>query len=676
MRGRIRGAGAVIPVAALIILVGISPFFLALWNSLFHGFGEGRTFVGLGNYTYITGDRGFPFSLNITVLWAVSSTLLTVIFGFLTALHLVGNRCTSGALFRSLLIPWGIPVYIAVPLWRALLHGNGGESIFSRVTGLSVNLMINPTGGFLGALAVDLWMGVPLAAFVMAAHIRQIPSQIVEAASIDGASRGQIARYIYLPAIKASLLVLGLRGFIKAFKEFTVVFLMTSGGPPLIQGITERHVIGATTTLGIFLYEVFQSTGDWGITSAYAMIMSLIVLPAMAFWAALRRDDLRDSWLRIVVLLAMVSQLPGRDWVLWAVAAAYGLSLWIPRISRWTLFFHLGYQVYRVSTVGYLAGFHPGVLAAAVAVAILVREERRRGAESPSGPLSRLSVALSGTNRRVFGGRGVGTASTTVAVGGVVVTVVILYLLLWMSLSRISAVYMETLLPAEPTGANFLRLFSEEGILLNFRNTAVIAGITAILVPIVTFPTAVWLHERGHRAVILFIGTVQLLEIAGGMHSLIPLYRLFIVLGLIDTYIPLILIYLYHALPFTLFILTAYLSTVPSALRDIARIEGVSDFRYAYLILLPLSLPALLTTVMSAFIGAWNGFLPALLFLNDERLYPISMRVYGWVGNLASATPVWNLFAAASVVNTALIMLLLLRFRNPMQVSPLTDFPE
>lgn len=667
MRTRTRGIGAVAPAIALIALIGVSPFLGALWNSFFQGFWEDRTFVGLANYRYITGDRGFAFSLNITVLWSVLSALLSIAIGFLVALRLVSSRRRSSALFRILLVPWGIPIFIAVPLWRAFIHGNGGVSVLSRLTGLTVNLMIDPVAGFLGALVVSLWMNIPLAAFVLAAHMRQIPRQVVEAAAIDGASEGQIARSIYLPAIAPSIIAVGIRNLIGAFKEFTLVYLMTAGGPPLMQGITERHVIGATTTLGVFLYQVFLGSGDWGITSAYAMIMSLLVIGAMGLWGLSRESEKHRRRAFLLLAAAALAQIPAGTPVLWGIAAGYLASMRFPRYRPALLAVHLSYLLVRIVVEGFLAGFHPGVIVAVVATVVLYR----RGHEIPQPSSSRrIRRSRVGTGHVLT----IGSASAAAVMS--VATAAILYLLVWMSLSRVSAVYVDTVLPPFPTVGNFLRAFREEGVLRNFANTAIIAAATAVFVPIVVFPAAVRLHRRGQRRVVLALATVQVLEMAGGMHSLIPLYRIFIALRLVDTFIPLILIYLYHAIPFSLFVLTAYLSTVPASLRDIATIEGMSLSGYAFRILLPLSLPAIGTAVMAAFIGAWNGFLPALLFLNSEELYPISMKLHEWVGSLASGTPVWNLFAATSVINMVLVGFLLLRFKNPMRISPLMDLPE
>lgn len=667
MRTRTQGIGAILPAIVLIALIGVSPFFNALWNSFFQGLWEDRTFVGLANYRYITGDRGFGYSLNITVLWSVLSALLSIAIGFLLALRLASPRRGSSALFRTLLVPWGIPIFIAVPLWRAFIHGNGGVSVLSRLTGLTVNLMIDPVAGFLGALVVSLWMNIPLAAFVLSAHMRQIPRQVVEAAAIDGASEGQIARFIYLPAIAPSIIAVGIRNLIGAFKEFTLVYLMTAGGPPLIQGITERHIIGATTTLGVFLYEVFLGSGDWGITSAYAMIMSLLVIGAMALWGLSRGSGNPQRRALVLLVLTALAQIPGGTPLLWGIAAAYLASMRFPRYRPALLAVHLTYLLVRIVVEGFLAGFHPGVIVAVVAMVVLYR----RGREIPPPPSSWRS-----RRSRVGTGHVLTIGSASAAAVMTVATTAILYLLVWMSLSRVSAVYIDTVLPSHPTISNFIRAFREEGVLRNFGNTAIIAIATTFFVPIVLFPAAVRLHNRGRRRVVLALAIVQILEMAGGMHSLIPLYRIFIALRLVDTFVPLILIYLYHAIPFSLFVLTAYLSTVPPSLRDIATIEGMSFSAYAYRVLMPLSLPAIGTAVMAAFIGAWNGFLPALLFLNREELYPISMKLHEWVGSLASGTPVWNLFAATSLANMVLVGFLLLRFKNPMRISPLMELSE
>ena len=121
----------IIPALLIIAAAGISPFFEAFSTSFFHDIYGQRTFAGLDNFQYLGADAGFKYSLNITAVWAVLSTIFSIFFGFIVALMLSGRKRFSNIIYAALLVPWGIPVYIAVPLWRALIHGNGGRSVLT-----------------------------------------------------------------------------------------------------------------------------------------------------------------------------------------------------------------------------------------------------------------------------------------------------------------------------------------------------------------------------------------------------------------------------------------------------------------------------------------------------------------------------------------------------------------
>ena len=659
----------ILPVLFLILLVGIAPFIEALRNSVFHDFYGERSFAALDNFRFILGDKAFSYSLNITVLWAFLNVILSLIFGFLLALALIGKK--RSVLHGFLLIPWGIPVYIAIPLWRAFLHGNGGVSIITRLTGLRINLMMDPAAGFLGALMVSLWLSIPLTAFVFAGHMRKVNRQVIEAAGLDGAGPGALAVHIYLPEIRESLMAMGILNFIKAFKEFTLVFMMTAGGPPLMSGITDRHIVGATSTLGVFLYEVFLQTNDWGVNAAYAVIMAGLVLLAMVLWVLIRRPGPSGPLLSLSALVLI----PGERPLLWIIGAGYLiLSFSGKRGERWILplvSLHLASTVFMVLSTGFLAGFHPGIMVPLLLMPLRMLEKPVR----MNGCPARLGLR---PNRfpQLNRGTGISSCSGTVGVLFIITTVIILYMLLWMSLSRISACYIDTFVPPEMTTENYRRIIIDEGILGYFGNTFLVAGITAALLPLLIFPAAVLLNRAGRKKTLAFLGFIQIVGISGGMHTLIPLYGIFRGLGLVNTYFPLILIYLYHSIPFSLFILTAFLENLPSSFRDLARLEGMGNLAYGFRILLPLSLPPLLTALMSAFIAAWNGFQAPLLFLNDEKLYTISLKLFGYVGSIGSGSPVWNLFAAASVLNTLFIGFIFIRFKKPMGYSPVSDFDE
>lgn len=658
----------ILPVLFLIILIGLAPFLTAFYDSFFHDYYGDRSFAGLDNFRFILGDAAFPYSLNITVIWALVNVLLSLILGFLLALRLIEQNKKSAFLYKVLLIPWGIPIYIAIPLWRAFIHGNGGESIITHLTGIKINLMIDPVAGFLGAMVVSLWLSVPLSAFVFAGHMKKVSRQVIEAARLDGAGINELAINIYIPEIRESLLAMGVLTFIKAFKEFTLVFMMTAGGPPLISGITNRHIIGATTTLGVFLYEIFLQTSDWGVNAAYALVMVILVIFIMSLWIFIKRE----SSIKFFLILAFLAQLSGGAPLLWIFGVAYLCAIAIPSSLIWITGIHIIYILLRVFNLGFLAGFHPGLLIPLMTLLIVAGRKRNQRVfrKIPIYKWGGLGF------RRFLSPWGIGSSSRAISWIFVIVTGIIIYMLAWMSFSRISACYIDSLLPTMPTITNFLFIFKEDNILQYFLNTLLISGLTAIILPLLVFPGAVWLNKAGKRKTLIFLGFIQILGIAGGMHSLIPLYRIFQNLGMINTYFPLILIYIYHAIPFSLFILTAYLETLPSSYRELAKIEGVPPLTYTFRILLPLSVPPITTAIMVAFISGWNGFQAPLLFLNDERLYTISLKLYSYVGNLGSGSPVWNLFAAASVVNTIFIGIIFLRFKNPMNSSPISESTE
>jgi len=88
---------------------------------------------------------------------------------------------------------------------------------------------------------------------------------------------------------------------------------------------------------------------------------------------------------------------------------------------------------------------------------------------------------------------------------------------------------------------------------------------------------------------------------------------------------------------------------------------------------LPLALPAIGAAAMIAFLSAWNGFMAPLVFLDDDAKYTIAVRLHAYVGSIASGSPKWNRFAAASIVNIAIVGILFRRWKKPLQSSALSD---
>jgi len=680
--------GMLLPAIFLLLLAGLAPFIDAGITSFFHDLYGERWFAGLENYRFFSQDRAFGYSLNITVGWAVVNTALVLILAFFLASFLVleTRRWARRLIFGSLLIPWAVPVYILVPIWRALIHGNGGTSLLTRLFGIEANLMTDPAAGFLGSLFVSVWMGLPIAVFVFTGALKKIPKSVIDAANLDGTDRFDLVRYIFFPSIRRSLLVIAVLNFVKSFKEFTLIFMMTAGGPPLISGITERYIVGSTTTLGIFLYDLFNETDDFGIVSAYSIVMAGLVVLVMILWFFLRN---REKRIRLRVIFAAVVQplFLGFPGLVISALLLGGLKRRLYFFSGFLL--QTAWLGYRVLTEGFLEGSSPAIIFTLFVLLSLPRRGRIKLFSKLRGTSKNIATSKqtrrAGAPRAPWGSPVFSTLRRRAPALGfdllryllpavmLISGVLVLYMLLWMSFSGISLAYADTFIPPYFTAESYATVVEEENILRYFGNTIIVAGLTSLIIPFVGFTAAVFLVSRGKGFTHGFLTLVQVLSIAGGMHSLIPLFSIFRRLGLVNSFTPLVLIYLYHAIPFSLFTITAYLEQLPRSLGDQAKIEGVSPLRYTASILFPLSLPVITTSVMTAFLGAWNGFMAPLLFLNNDAKYTISVKLFSFAGSIGSANPKWNLFAAASVINCAIVVGLFSWFRRPVLTTALSD---
>jgi multiple sugar transport system permease protein len=606
--------------------MGAAPVFTAVVNSFFFDYGGDREFAGLTHYRTLFSDKGFAFSLRISVLWAFLNTVVTIGGGFLIALSLIRRNLTSKSLFLSLILPWGIPAVILVPLWRLVIHGVGGASF------LSINLLTDPFASFFATVFVSSWMSVPLIAFVFAGALKAVPSNLADAARAEGAGGGTIALWIYLPMIRETVLALGLLTFVRSLKEFSVILLLTAGGPPLVGGFAGTTIIGATTTLEIYLYELFMTTYDFGLLSAYSVVLIFLVVISAVLWVGARRQSEKTRGV-VLILVAAAGLVFGGLWGV-AAAVAYIASIRFGKALLPVFMFDLALNVVHIAVSGFPAGLNPALIIAAVAVPITI------GGSSPV--------------RR--GGAFLTPARILAAVTAVLSSLVIVYMLVWVSFSAADVVYVDRLLPRFFTAENFRQVAQNPGVLRSFGNTAVLSFSTALLTPLVTFPAAFWiLRQRARTGEASLIG-IQLVTVIGGMHTLIPLYWIFMQAGLVGSYIPLIMIYIAHTVPFAVFTMVSFLRSMPRSFRDTAALEGISPFGYLRRILLPLSAPAIGVTMMAAFIGAWNSFLAPLVFLTDDSTYPISLTFYNLIGTIGSAAPRWGLFAAASAINIVVVL--------------------
>lgn len=128
---------------------------------------------------------------------------------------------------------------------------------------------------------------------------------------------------------------------------------------------------------------------------------------------------------------------------------------------------------------------------------------------------------------------------------------------------------------------------------------------------------------------------------------LLPLYIMLIKLGLINSYIGIVIIYSATALPFCVWQMKGYYDTIPASLEEAARIDGASPWQAFSRVILPLASPALVITALFSFMSAWNEYVVAAVVLQDVELFTMPVGLKQFQASMATQ---WGLYAAGSLL--------------------------
>jgi arabinogalactan oligomer/maltooligosaccharide transport system permease protein len=158
----------------------------------------------------------------------------------------------------------------------------------------------------------------------------------------------------------------------------------------------------------------------------------------------------------------------------------------------------------------------------------------------------------------------------------------------------------------------------------------------------------------GKKAGLLGLLTTQMFP---ATMLLLPLYIMLIKLGLINTYMGVIVIYSATALPFTIWTMKGYYDTIPYSLEEAARIDGCNQFVAFYRIILPLAAPALVITALFSFMTAWAEYIVAAQVLQEGDLWTLPLGLKSFESNMSTE---WGLYGAASLIVAIPVVILFL----------------
>ena len=217
---------------------------------------------------------------------------------------------------------------------------------------------------------------------------------------------------------------------------------------------------------------------------------------------------------------------------------------------------------------------------------------------------------------------------------------------------------------------NYQAVFSQGSFPRNLLNSVFVASVTVILALFLAVTAAFALSRvrfRGRGFLLMVILAVSMFPQIAVLSGLFELIR---ALGIYNTPWALIFSYTIFTLPFTVWVLTTFMRDLPIEIEEAAIVDGASPWIIITRVFMPLMWPALVTTGLLAFIGAWNEFLFALTFTssNDTRTVPVAIALLS--GGSQYEIP-WGIIMAASVIVTVPLVILVLIFQRKI-VSGLT----
>ena len=203
------------------------------------------------------------------------------------------------------------------------------------------------------------------------------------------------------------------------------------------------------------------------------------------------------------------------------------------------------------------------------------------------------------------------------------------------------------IIPADWTLDSYVQLFTEQPFLRWLGNSLLVAALVTVTgVALASIGGYAFSRFRfvGRQATMLAILTTQMFP---ATMLLLPLYIMIAKLGLINTYLGLMVFYVSTALPFCVWQMKGFYDTIPASLEEAARIDGCSRGPAFWPVILPLAMPGLVITALFSFMTAWSEYIVAAQVMQDEDMFTLPLGLKSFQASMSTQ---WGLYAAASIL--------------------------
>lgn len=611
------------PTAVLVGGLVLLPIARSIVTSTTERHGQDSVFVGLDNYIALIGDEQFRTGVENSFVFTAYAEVFKVVLGLSAALLLHHRRRGRAVLAGLLLVPWVVPTVVTAFSWRSLLDPIfGSVNLLLTASGIgpllaSAHLVDSWPAGWLSdaslampsVILVNVWKGVPFFTVAFLAGLKAIPTDLYEAATVDGASPLQRFVHVTLPGLRHVITVTVTLSSIWTFNNFDLIWLLTQGGP---GNVTAPYVLVAYSKAILQL--------QYGAGAAVTLVM-LPVIGAMVFVLVrlLRRDAGTALPQRIRAARRAGTARKALKWVV--AAAVTGLLAWVSPHIFWKAAVVLGV-----------------ILLIAAAVGRVVSALQAGGRRRVSSLVSRLGSGVALAGLLVFAlGPLYWIAVTAFKSEGQIVT------------------HAQDLWPTPWTLQQFTDLFSTKAFGRWYINTLLVCGASTAVALVCAALAGYALARLRFRGAQGFTVTVLLTYVMPGALLFIPLYQLLIGMRLNDSLWSLIVTYPTFTLPFATWLLTGYFSSIPLELEEAALVDGCSRLQAFGRVVLPLAKPGLLAVGLFTLTNAWNEFLFAFVFITKDEYKTLPVGMQSMI--IGDVVPQGQLAAASLLVSIPVVVM-------------------
>lgn len=274
------------PALFLLLAFFAGPILWTVWASLTNAALTGAQaaqteFVGFDNFTQLLSDPRFRAATVLTVVFLVGCVFGQTVLGLTLALLLQNRngavRATVGAIVVG---AWVVPEVVAGFVWYAFLEREGTlNTVLGWIGAGSQNWLF--AAPLLAVVLANVWKGTAFSMMTYSAGLSEVPEDLKEAARVDGASGFQVLWHVVIPLLRRTLATTLLLITLQTVQVFTLIFVMTSGGPG-----------SRSTTLPLLMYQEALRMGDLGYGTAIALaLLAVAGLFSIVYVWMLRKEE-------------------------------------------------------------------------------------------------------------------------------------------------------------------------------------------------------------------------------------------------------------------------------------------------------------------------------------------------------------------------------------------------